>query len=254
MKKIFHVAAFCAAIIMNLSAAEQKSENRVLEMRIYHTAPGKMGDLHTRFRDHTLKLFKKHGIKSVGYWTPVDAPDSKLLFLLEYPSKEAREASWKAFMADPDWQAAHKASEANGKLVEKVDQVFLEPLDYSKRDSLTGGEHVFELRTYTAYPGRLDALNARFRDHTVKLFSKHGMKHIGYWVPMAEQPGAGKTLIYLLAHDSRDAAKESFSNFGKDPDWTTARKASEEKAGGSLTDRGGVKSEFYKPTDYSPLK
>ena len=116
------------------------------------------------------------------------------------------------------------------------------------------GHRVFELRVYTVTPGKLDNLNARFRDHTCKLFEKQGMTNIGYWRPMKDQRGANETLVYILAHKSVDAAKASFDAFRKDPDWIAARKASEEKAGGSLTVKDGVKSTFLKPTDYSPLR
>src|SRR5947209_4887446 len=100
------------------SAADR--ESRVYEMRIYYAAPGKLDDLHQRFRDHTCKLFEKHGITNVGYWVPVDNPESKLIYILAYPNRKAREASWKAFLADPDWNRARKDSEANGALVVKV--------------------------------------------------------------------------------------------------------------------------------------
>ena len=106
---------------------------RYFEQRTYHAAPGKLEDLHKRFEDHTLRLFEKHGIESVGYWTPADGDAAKdtLVFLLAYPSKEAREASWKAFSQDPDWKKAHAESEADGPLVEKVEQLFMSPTDYS---------------------------------------------------------------------------------------------------------------------------
>ena len=113
---------------------------------------------------------------------------------------------------------------------------------------------VYELRTYTAAPGKLDALNARFRDHTLKLFEKHGMTNVGYFVADKGQKGADDTLIYILAHKSAEAAKASFDEFRKDQDWVAARKASEEKAGGSLTVKDGVKSEFMKATDFSPIR
>ena len=114
---------------------------------------------------------------------------------------------------------------------------------------------MFELRVYTATTDHLPNLNARFRDHTLKLFEKHGMTNVVYWTPTADQPDKDVTLAYLLAHKSREAAAESFKKFGADPDWQAARKASEEKAGGSLTEKkGGVVSLFLKPTDYSPLK
>ena len=103
-------------------------------------------------------------------------------------------------------------------------------------------------------PGRLPNLNARFRDHTVELVSRHGMTNISYWTPMDKARGADDTLIYILAHQSKEAAAASFKAFRDDPEWNAARKASEEKAGGSLTAKDGVQSIFMKPTDYSPTK
>jgi len=113
---------------------------------------------------------------------------------------------------------------------------------------------VFELRIYTASAGNLDNLNARFRNHTVQLFQKHGMTNVGYWNPLEGQPGAGQTLIYILAHRSLDAAQASFAAFRQDPDWLAARQASEDKAGGSLTVKDGVKSVYLKATDFSPMR
>jgi hypothetical protein len=237
-------------------AAGPARDTRCYEMRTYTAAPGKVDELSARFRNHTCRLFEKHGMTNIGYWMPLENPDGKLIYLLAYPSREARDQSWKAFTADPDWQAAVKASEANGKLVAKVESVFLSATDYSPEIKPGAGTepHVFELRTYTAAAGRLDALNARFRDHTVKLFTRHGITNVGYWTPMKDQKGAEDTLIYLLAHKSKDAAAESFKAFGQDPDWVAARKASEEKAGGGLTISNGVKSQFLQATDYSPLR
>lgn len=108
---------------------------------------------------------------------------------------------------------------------------------------------VFELRTYTTADGKLDALHARFRDHTMRLFEKHGMKNIGYWVPM-DAPLSQNTLIYLLAHDSREAGKASFAAFGKDPEWQKVRAESE--AQGRIVTK--VESVFLTPTDYSQMK
>src|SRR2546426_477456 len=105
-------------------------------------------------------------------------------------------------------------------------------------------ERLYEMRSYYAAPGKLDALLARFRDHTCKLFEKHGIANVGYFVADKGQKGADDTLIYILAHKSAEAAKASFDEFRKDQDWVAARKASEEKAGGSLTVKDGVKSEF----------
>ena len=237
------------------AAAAAGSEDRVFELRTYYAPEGRLDDLQARFRDHTLKLFEKHGLTSIGYWVPIDNPDNKLVYLLAFPNREAREAAWKSFFADPVWQDVKKQTEANGRIVAKVESVLLGATDYSPAvKPMAAGERVFELRTYTASPGNLENLNARFRNHTIKLFEKHGMTNVGYWCPLEGQPGAGVTLIYILAHKSVDAANASFGAFRQDPDWLAARKASEEKAGGSLTTPGGVQSLFLKATDYSPTR
>ena len=228
------------------------------ELRVYYAAPGKLDDLHARFRDHTCKIFERVGMVNVGYWVPLDNTDNKLIYLLEHTSRDAAKKSWQSFSADPDWKAAQKASEANGKLVDKVDVKFLSATDYSPAIKPSAGKEprTFELRTYTASKGNLGALNDRFRDHTLKLFTRHGIQHLGYWTPMAGQKGADDTLIYLLVHKSQDAAAESFKAFRADPDWIKAKEESETKAGGPLTEGGmaGVKSVFLKATDYSPIK
>ncbi|MBY0525235.1 MAG: NIPSNAP family protein [Gemmataceae bacterium] len=102
-------------------------------MRTYYAAPGKMDALHARFRDHTNKLFVKHGITLIGFWSPTDAKEAqqKMIYVLAYPSREAADKSWKAFREDADWIAAKNASEKDGKLVDKVDSIFLNPTDYS---------------------------------------------------------------------------------------------------------------------------
>jgi hypothetical protein len=111
-------------------------DSRVFEMRTYYAAPGKLEDLQARFRNHTVKLFEKHGMTNVGYWVPVDQKTGQpsgntLVYILAYPSLEAHQKSWDGFRADPDWNTVRNESEKNGKLVEKVDSVFLKATDYS---------------------------------------------------------------------------------------------------------------------------
>ncbi len=244
-----------AAFAANATSRAVEPDTRVYEMRVYYAAEGKLEALNARFRNHTCKLFEKHGITNIGYFEPLENSERKLIYFLAYPSREARDASWKAFGADADWKKAKEASEADGKLVAKVETLFLKATDYSVPIAAsTTGDRVFEMRTYTAAPGKLSNLNARFRDHTCKLFEKYGMTNIAYWTPMDDQKGADETLLYIIAHKSRDAAKENFAAFGKDPAWQSARKESEEKAGGSLTVKDGVKSVFMKATDYSPIR
>jgi hypothetical protein len=105
----------------------------VYELRVYHCFEGKLPDLHRRFREHTMKIFEKHGIKNIAYWAPMDEPQkpNTLYYIIAHPSREAAAENWKAFSADPEWQAVQKASEANGKIVEKVDSTFLTLTDFS---------------------------------------------------------------------------------------------------------------------------
>jgi hypothetical protein len=243
-------------VTLSVLAADKPRETRCFELRTYHAAPGKLEALNARFRDHTMRIFEKHGMVNIGYWMPADNPDNKLIYLLAFPSREAAKQSWKEFGADPDWQKAARESEANGRLVTKVESVFLNATDYSPevKPVKAGEARLFELRTYTATPGKLDNLNARFRDHTCKLFEKHSMINFGYWTPMDKEKGADNTLIYIVVHKSKQAAETSWNAFRADPDWVTAKKASEDKAGGSLTVQDGVKSVFMAPTDYSPTK
>jgi hypothetical protein len=108
-------------------------------------------------------------------------------------------------------------------------------------------EGVYELRTYTTHEGRMPALHARFRDHTIRLFEKHGIKNVMYWTPI-DPAKADNTLIYLLWHKSEDAAKKSWDDFRNDPDWVKAREASEKD--GKIVAK--VESVYMKTTDYSP--
>src|SRR5262245_59230743 len=108
---------------------------------------------------------------------------------------------------------------------------------------------LFEIRTYTCEKDKLPALLARFRDHTTKLFEKHGMTNIGYWVP-TDGERAKNTLIYVLAHESRAAAEKSWDGFRTDPEWIKARDASE--ASGKIVSK--VESIYADPTDFSALK
>jgi hypothetical protein len=111
----------------------KKVDTVVFELRTYHAKPGKMEALHARFRNHTCKLFEKHGMKIVGFWKPLDAKKAEetLVYLLAFPSKAAADTSWKAFRDDPDWKAVRAESEKDGPLVDKVESVYLSSTDYS---------------------------------------------------------------------------------------------------------------------------
>jgi hypothetical protein len=116
-------------------AAAEGGGGTVFELREYHTFEGKLDDLLARFRDHTMTIFKRHGMESVAYWTPLDDPlkGKTLFYILKHPSREAATANWAAFHDDPEWKQVSAASEANGKIVEKVESTFLKLTDFSPK-------------------------------------------------------------------------------------------------------------------------
>jgi hypothetical protein len=136
-RNLFTLLAVSAAIGVGFqigrSTTARAASNHVFEIRTYTAEPGKLDALQARFRDNTVRIFNKHGMTSVGYFAPSDEPLSKntLIYVLEFPSRDAAKNSWAEFRNDPEWQKVQKESEANGKLVTKVDSVFAEPTDFS---------------------------------------------------------------------------------------------------------------------------
>ncbi|MCC7425051.1 MAG: NIPSNAP family protein [Planctomycetaceae bacterium] len=239
------------------SASSGKQSPMLFELRTYTAEPGKLNDLHARFRDHTIRLFEKHGMVNLVYGVPADTPDT-LVYLLAHKDRESAEKSWAAFRNDPEWQAAYKKSHENGPLVKKAEAVYFTPTDYSPVKAATkakskpeGEPRLYELRIYTTNEGKLANLNARFRDHTIKLFEKHGMKNDVYGVP-TEEKTKDNTLVYFVIHKDKAAADKSWADFQNDPDWKAARDASEKD--GKILVPGGVKRWYLTPTDYSPVK
>src|SRR6266550_6347026 len=142
MKRRILLQALPAAIFLPASvwaASQQENANpiqgstKVYELRGYQAAPGKLTQLLARFREHTTKLFDRHGMKNVAYWTAVDEPQKSntLVYILQHPSREAAAANWKSFQDDPEWKSVRDRSEANGKLVDKVESTFLALTDFS---------------------------------------------------------------------------------------------------------------------------
>ena len=115
------------------SVAHAQNAGRVFELRTYTAADGKLPDLQARFRNHTMRIFEKHGMKNVGYWVPQDAPakDNTLIYIISHESREAAKKSWSAFAADPEWQKVNKESNANGPILKGVVSVYMDAADYS---------------------------------------------------------------------------------------------------------------------------
>lgn len=144
LKQKRYLVAFLALAVFGLgyaagqftafeSVAQAQSE-RIFEMRTYTAHPGRLDALNARFRNHTTRIFEKHGMTNVGYWTPREAPlaENTLLYILAHDSREAGQASWDAFRADPEWAQVAEESQRDGRIVQSVDVLWLEPTDYSK--------------------------------------------------------------------------------------------------------------------------
>ena len=127
------VLVFVGGFVAGNIVRAQSDMKRVYELRTYTAPDGKLGDLDKRFRDHTMRIFKNHGMESVGYWHPQDAPDNAntLIYIISHKNREAAKASWAAFQADPEWQKVSAESQKDGRIVTKVVSVFMDPTDYS---------------------------------------------------------------------------------------------------------------------------
>ena len=130
---IIFFAGMSAGSLLQSGVAHAQAAKHVFEVRTYTAPEGKLGELHARFRDHTIRIFNKHGMKSVIYLAPQDAPDSAntLIYVLEHPSREAAKKAWADFQADPEWVKVSAESQVNGRIVSKVVSVFSDPTDYS---------------------------------------------------------------------------------------------------------------------------
>jgi NIPSNAP len=136
--KTSHLFAFvCGAMVMlglsSLRGSNAEKPRHVYELRLYHVHEAKLDALKARFGDHTDAIFKRHNMKSVGYWVPEDAPESQNLFvyILEHPSRAEAEKNWASFQADPEWQKVKAESEKSGPLVDKIDHYFMDPTSFS---------------------------------------------------------------------------------------------------------------------------
>jgi NIPSNAP len=237
-------------LISCLSLSAQLPDTRYFELRIYYCYPGRLDALIARFQNHTTRIFEKHGMENIGYWLPTKNDKNALYYILAYPSKEAREKSWTDFRNDPEWKEVAAKSETSGKIVESVTSVFMNVSDIfpNIKAASPGQEHVYELRTYTCLPGRLPNLLTRFRDHTLKLFEKHQMENIAYF--LSEEKENQPKLVYLLAHKSEEEAAKSWTAFINDPAWKAASEASEKD--GKILEK--LESVFLKPLSFSKMK
>jgi hypothetical protein len=250
----------------------KENEGKLYELRIYTTNPGKLPDLHARFRDHTMRLFEKHGMENIIYWTVVEGArgedeiqDNLLVYIIAHKDDQARDASWEAFMNDPEWKAVAAKSEENGKiLAEPPRAILMRETDFSAQDAAPNKDsdepaRLFELRQYNDGPERLPATVDRFASGEKDLFTKHGMETVKFWTATDDS-----AFIYLLAHKDREAARASWEGFFTD--FREFMQQYNAKNPGQNAARGGRRGQgrgpgnrafevrFLAPTDYSPRK
>jgi len=244
MKPLSVIAAVlfgAAALAVDATGAEpvpQSTISNVYWLAQYTARPGRAAALADWFRENDADLLAKHGGEAIAYLAPADpGPDNegRLLAITKYRTSDALVKSRRSMTADPRWKRLVGSPNDENAIVATVD-VRLGPS-----------------------PERLELLHERFRDHTMKLFARHGIENLVYWEPLLGHPAQEdvlrRQLFYLLGHKSREAAAASFAAFRQDPDWLAVKKASEDKAGGSLTSpEKGVVSEFFVATEFSPLR
>jgi NIPSNAP len=278
MKTMFlSLAVLFAGATLGLTA---EKETRVFELRVYTANKGKQAAVTDLIAKSGTKYMAKHSIELLGVWVPLDAADERVVMLVAHPDKATGETHWAAFQADEGWKTELADASKDGRAVAGIARFFLSATDYSPAIKPgVVGDRVFELRTYASSPENLGNLNARFRNHTVKLFEKHGMTNVSYFnfldgekttaaemlkglSPLGKDAAEVKDdvtarsvgLVYFITHKSPDAMKASFDKFRVDEEWKAVVAASEKVGGGPLTAKNGVKSLLLKPTDFSPTK
>jgi hypothetical protein len=215
----------------------------IYEFRFYTAVPGKLPAINDRFTNHTIGIFKSHGIGIMGFWTDEIGTSNQLTYVLSFDSMADREEKWAAFQADQGWQRVRAESETAGTLVAQVHNSFMRPTPYSPVPSLKS--NIQELRVYDTMPGKLPALHDRFANHTMGLFEKHGIENIGYWT---EEVGVSSRLVYMLGYSSLGDREKSWTAFQADPEWLKARAESERNGALVRVSHHSI----LRPTPYSP--
>ncbi len=238
-----------------------KPGSKLYELRFYVANPGKLPDLHARFRDHTLGLFEKHGMENIIYWTVSegdkgdgDDAANMLVYIIAHKDEAAKDASWQAFRTDPEWQAVAKKSEENGKILAKPPRaVFMTETEFSAVDeAVHSGSDVaarlWELRQYNDGRERVPSTLDRFGSGEKELFTKQGMQTVKFWTATDNS-----AFIYLLAHKDKATAEASWKGFSAD--FKEFMQKYREAHPNLPAGRGnGHEVRYLIPTDYSPRK
>lgn len=235
-------------VALGLTAADAAAQDdKCYELRIYTSEDGRLDDVDRRFARYARQTFFKLDMDALGYWIPIDNPDEKFYYVLAYPDCVARDSSWAQFFRDPDWHHARDITEAEGRIVNNVESIFMHAADFTPTIGPTMVEYprTFELRMYTPHEGKFEDLLTRFRDHTLRIFEKHDMTNIAYWIDRDQE-----RLIYFLAFPGVHAKADAWAAFRADPEWQQV--AEESQRDGQLV--ANIESVMMRPTDYSEMK
>ncbi len=248
MTRILRIALCVLASTMIASAAENYHE-----IRIYTVTSNKMGGVMERFRETVDPVRRKHGITTLGYWSePGSTNGGAFVYLMTAASKEELQKQEQEFGADPQFKEGYAFSnKKHGKTVEKIVSLPL-TMDATAKFDFTSAKtpRAFDLRIYSVLPGKLEAFRARWRDHAVPIYERHGLHSVGWWVSDKKDAEDHDQFVCLLAGESIPAILSSIREFHQDAAWIRVEKETE--AGGKL--RSGVTGFKLTPTDFSALK
>lgn len=253
MKITTFLRLFCALLLIAVNAPSAPAGPAHFDLRIYTVTSNKMDGVLERFRDTVEPVRRKHGITTVGYWTaPGTTNGGTFAYLMAATSKGELQRQEKEFGADPDFKNGYAASNVkHGKTVDRIVSLPLR-VDATARFDFTSAKaaRAFELRIYSVLPGKLDAFRARWRDHAVPIYERHGLHSLGWWVAEQKDAAGNDQFVCLLAGESLDAIQKSITDFHADPEWQ--RVVQETEQDGKLRSR--VEALKLTPTTFSPLK
>lgn len=227
MKHTFLLLVFVLVCGFSYGQNDTPEESTFFELRIYTAHEGKLKKLIRRFKKHTVGLFEKSGMENVAYFLPKENSEGKLYYILGYPDRASRDQSWQQFGEDPQWKKVYEASRKKGPLVASIESYFMTLASGLNERPLLASSGIFQLRVYTCFEGRGEALQRRFQAHTQALFEKQGFQNHSYFWTVPEGEEQSK-LVYLLGHQNLKLFEDAFEKFRADPEWIKVRDASEE--------------------------
>ena len=252
MTTAFRIGLLALALTAASRAAEPLAVH-YFELRLYTVTLNKLDGVLERFRDTVEPVRRKHGIKTVGYWSaPGTTNGGMFAYLMTAASKEELQKQEKEFGADAQFKEGYAASnKKHGKTVDKIVALPLTADATAKFDFTASAKpRAFDLRIYSVLPGKLDAFRNRWRDFAVPIYERHGLHSIGWWVAEKKDAEGHNQFVCLLAGDSVEAIQKSIAAFHQDAEWQRVEKDTEQD--GKL--RSGVTALKLIPTDFSKLK